>query len=90
MSLHTLHRQERPRPLVAKLLHFQDRATILRAARRAVHFMVGNRKVLIFQDYALAVQRHRASSAGVKRKLQEMGLKCALLFPSKIKIILDN
>ena len=75
-----------PRPIVARLLHFRDRDTILQKAQTLEQITV-NSKVMLFPDFTAAVQQQRASFLTVKRKLREMGVKYALMFPAKLKII---
>ena len=41
---------------------------------------------MIFPDYTAAVQQQRSSFTAVKRKLRELKLKYALLFPDKLRV----
>lgn len=76
-----------PRPMLAKFLHFQDRDAVIRAARKVSPLQVENSHVMIFPDYARAVQQQRASFLGVKRRLRDNNIQYSLLFPAQLKII---
>ena len=78
------------RPLLAKLLHYKDRDIILQEARRLGSIKLNNYPVMLFPDYTAAIQQQRASFLGVKRKLRELQYKYALLFPARLKIMLDG
>ncbi|KAJ1139071.1 hypothetical protein NDU88_005448 [Pleurodeles waltl] len=79
-----------PRPIVAKLLHYRDRDLLLQKAHEAGPFQVEGGRATLFPDFAVAVQSQQATFLGVKRALREEGLRYSLLFPSKLKIILDG
>ena len=78
------------RAIVAKLLHYQDRDTILQKARTNGPYAVGNVKVSIFPDYTFNVQKQRASFLAVKKELRNEGIQYALMFPAKLKIMVDG
>lgn len=79
-----------PRPVIARLLHFKDRDVILQQARTLGPFQVENLKVSIYPDYTLEVQRHRSSFLEVKKALRKEGIQYSLLFPARLKLILDG
>ncbi|KAJ1138494.1 hypothetical protein NDU88_004877 [Pleurodeles waltl] len=79
-----------PRPIVAKLLHYRDCNLLLQTAREKGPFQVVGSRATFFPDFTLAVQARRATSLEVKWALREEGLRYSLLFPSKLKIILDG
>ncbi|XP_069075335.1 dendritic cell-specific transmembrane protein [Pleurodeles waltl] len=74
-----------PRVVVAKLLHYRDRDTLLQRAREAVPFNVANGEVTLFPDFTLDVQTKRASFLAVKRVLREEGIQYSLLFQAKLR-----
>ena len=76
--------------MVMKLLHFRDRDSILQAARLAESLEIEGNRVMLFPDYTIAVQQQRATFVNVKHKLRDLGLKYALLFPARLRVILDN
>ncbi|KAJ1100542.1 hypothetical protein NDU88_005624 [Pleurodeles waltl] len=53
-------------------------------------FQVDGGIATFFPDFTLAVQNRRATILEVKRALREEGLRYSLLFPSKLKVILDG
>ncbi|KAJ1134972.1 hypothetical protein NDU88_001418 [Pleurodeles waltl] len=79
-----------PRPVVAKLLHYRDQDIMLQRARDVGPFTLENGKVDMFPDYTAAVQSKRFSYLSVKKALWEEGIRYALLFPSKLKIMGDD
>ena len=78
------------RAVVAKLLHYRDRDTILQKAREHGPYSVNNAKVSMFPDYTLNVQRRRFSFMAVKRELREAGIQYSLMFPARLKVMLDG
>ena len=79
-----------PRPVLARLLNFRDRYLKLQKSRQLVTLEVENSKVMIFPDFTAAVSQQRATFLMVKRKMRELGLKYALLFPAKLKVMTDD
>ncbi|KAJ1142590.1 hypothetical protein NDU88_008904, partial [Pleurodeles waltl] len=53
-------------------------------------FQVEGGNTTFFPDFTLAFQTQRATFLEVKRSLREEGLRYSLLFPSKLKVILDG
>ncbi|KAJ1187423.1 hypothetical protein NDU88_004199 [Pleurodeles waltl] len=53
-------------------------------------FQVEGLRATFFPDFTLAVQARRATFLEMKQALREEGLRYSLLFPSKLKIILDG
>lgn len=47
-----------PRPLIARILDYKDRDTILRMARDKAPILFENRTVSLYPDFTLAVQKH--------------------------------
>ena len=76
-----------PRPVLARLLNFRDRDLILQCARKLKTLEVENSKIMIFPDFTAAVQQQRATFIMVKRKMRELELKYALMFPAKLKVM---
>ena len=79
-----------PRVVIAKILHFRDRDLILRMARKHGPYTIENSKVSIFPDYTLSVQKQQASFLAVKRELRNAGIQYALLFPARLRLMLDG
>ena len=76
-----------PRPMIARVLNYKDRDTILRKARELVTIHYDNHKIMLFPDYTPQVQKARKTYEAVKIKLRAMGLQYMLMFPAKLKVI---
>ena len=75
-----------PRTIIAKLLHYRDRDTILQAARVAPAVKLNNATIRFFPDFTLQVQQARRGFLEVKAALRKEGLKYAMLFPAKLRV----
>lgn len=80
----------RPKTVLAKLLHYKDRDSILQQSRTKGPYTLDNNKVLMFPYFTAVVQAQRVSFIDVKKALQEAGLKFSVIFPAKLRIILDD
>ena len=80
-------RRAPPRAIIARILNFRDRDTILRAARKVQELRLQNSRIMIFPDYSRAVQSRRRSFEEVKQKLRTMNIQYMLLFPARLKVI---
>ncbi|KAJ1188198.1 hypothetical protein NDU88_004961 [Pleurodeles waltl] len=67
-----------------------DRDLLLQKAREDGPFGVENSRVSMYPDYTAAVQARRASYTEVKKALWTEGIRYALLFPPKLKIMWDG
>lgn len=76
-----------PRTMIARILHYKDRDTLLRAARDKAPIRFENKTISLYPDDTPTVQKARASFLGVKKNLRSRNLKYALLFPAKLKVI---
>ena len=45
---------------------------------------------MLFPDYTAAIQQQRSSFLGIKRKLRELDLKYALLFPARLRVSING
>lgn len=79
-----------PRPLLAKLLHFRDKETVLRTARNMQELKYNGSRVSIFPDYSAATQKQRTAFAAVKRRLRDKQLSYSMLYPAKLRVISDG
>uniref|UniRef100_H3AB63 L1 transposable element RRM domain-containing protein n=1 Tax=Latimeria chalumnae TaxID=7897 RepID=H3AB63_LATCH len=81
---------QHPRPIIARLLHFQDRERILRLAREAGELYWRGGKIMIFPDMSreLAAQRKRFTPA--RRRCMELGLRYALQYPAVLRVTVDG
>lgn len=79
-----------PRPIIAKLLNYRDRDTILKAAREKGELRYENSVLSIFPDFSVAVQKSRKSFDATKKILRAKQIKYAMMYPAKLKIIHAN
>ncbi|KAJ1137204.1 hypothetical protein NDU88_003617 [Pleurodeles waltl] len=77
------------RSMVARVLKYRDRDTLLRVAREADLIMMDNVRVSLYPDYTLAVQRQRASFQALNKRLRAEGISYPLLFLARL-CITDN
>uniref|UniRef100_H3B679 L1 transposable element RRM domain-containing protein n=1 Tax=Latimeria chalumnae TaxID=7897 RepID=H3B679_LATCH len=79
-----------PRPIIARLLRFQDRERILRLVREAGELYWWGGKIMIFPDISreLAAQRKRFTPA--RRRCMELGLQYALQYPAVLRVTVDG
>lgn len=73
-----------PRTFIAKILNFKHRDAALKLAREKGNIPFGNVKVAVFPDFSAEVQRRRQGFMEAKRKLRDIHLKYAMLFPAKL------
>ncbi|XP_078502636.1 carnosine synthase 1-like [Lissotriton helveticus] len=73
----------RRRPVIAKLLNYHDRDTILRQARAKESLMCDNQKIMIFPDNTRLVQQQRQSFTAAKACLRDLKLPYALMYQSR-------
>lgn len=78
----------RPRPVIIKLLNYSDKMKkILAAYRKQDNFTCQQIKLLIFQDFSALVAAKRRTFAPVCKMLLESGCKFSLLYPAKLRVI---
>ncbi|KAJ1142310.1 hypothetical protein NDU88_008636 [Pleurodeles waltl] len=73
-------------PVIARILNYRDRDVALQVARELDPIIIDNARISLYPDYALAVQKRRASYQIIKQRLRKMEIKYALLFPAKLCI----
>ena len=76
-----------PRPLIARFLNFRDRDLILQTFRTKGPILFNGQRIAAYPDFTAEVQRRRSSYAAIKASLRDMGLKYALLFPAKLRVV---
>ena len=79
-----------PRPMLAKLLHYRDRETVLRQARERANIQHNGTRVSFYPDFSAEVQRRRAKFFDVKRRLRQLQLSYAMLYPAKLRVIVEG
>ena len=76
-----------PRPLIARLLNFRDRDLILQLFRTKGTMTYEGHTISAYPDFTTEVQRKRSSYAAVKVSLRKAGLKYALNFPARLRVV---
>ena len=82
--------RSRPRPILIKLLHFQDKLKILRLARGKKDLSFNGSRIFIFPDYSANLTRKRKAFDTIKRKLKDMGLEYSLRYPRTLSVTVDG
>ncbi|KAK7933618.1 hypothetical protein WMY93_004514 [Mugilogobius chulae] len=75
-----------PRPLVVKFLRLQDKIKTLRLARQKGTLMLENTRIHFFPDFSAEVLNQRRAFDPIKKKLQEMNVQYALLYPAVLRV----
>jgi len=63
---------------------------VLRAARERERVEWRGKQVSFFQDLSQDVIQRRKKFDGVKRQLQEKGLRYTMLYPAVLRVVADN
>lgn len=61
--------------------------SLLEAARRNTDINIGGKKVYFFQDFSIGVQKRRAETSEIRKRLREAGFRYAFMYPATIKVI---
>ena len=77
-----------PRPILIKLLNFQDKVKILCLAREKGELV--SQGVYIYPDFSADLMKKRRSFDPVKRSLRELNLKYSLRYPSTLSVIVNG
>ena len=76
-----------PRPFLFKFLHYRDRdATLYNARINPAALKVDNTKVSLFPDFSAELQKKRSKFLDVKRRLRDLDLKYAMLYPARLRV----
>ncbi|KAJ1138709.1 hypothetical protein NDU88_005090 [Pleurodeles waltl] len=76
--------------MIAHILNYKDRDSILRAARDTDTARIENQKISIYPDYTNREQVARKAFLEAKAKLHSMGLRYMLLYTARLKVILEG
>ncbi len=79
-----------PRPIMIKLLYFQDKVKILRLAREEKKMEYNRSHIHIYPDFSSDLMRKCWSFDPVKRKLRDLNLKYSLLYPCTLCVTVDG
>lgn len=77
---------DRPRPVIAKYLHWAVKEKILRAFRQNRDIQIGGNKILIFQDFSALVTQKRKAFAPVCQVLAQRNIRFQLIYPARLKM----
>lgn len=88
----TVRRDDNPKPrtILVKLLHFEDKVKILRLVRERKQLHYNGNQILIFPDYSAELLKRRISFNPVKKKLRELNLKFSLRYPSRLFVWIEG
>lgn len=75
----------RPRPFIVKLHHFQTKELILRLARQRGPLSYNGSKFHIFPDYSPDVNKRRAAFSESKKKLHAAKIQFGLYYPATLQ-----
>ena len=78
------------RPIIARLLNFRDRDTVLRLARESGGLRYHNSAISIYPDFTMAVQDARRKYTDARVALRKLGIRYGMLYPAKLLIDVDG
>lgn len=81
---------ERPRPVLIRLHRFQIKERLIREARKRGKLEYRGQQIRIYEDYPAEVIAQRAVYREVMTELYNRGLKPALLYPARLRIVLQS
>ena len=84
------HGSPNPRPILIKLLHFQDKLKILRLAREKKDLTLDGSRIFIYPDYSADLTRKRKAFVTVKRRLRELGHEYSLRYPCTLSVVVEG
>nr|XP_014347658.1 PREDICTED: uncharacterized protein LOC106704657 [Latimeria chalumnae] len=77
---------QRPRPIIARFLRFQDRERILRLAREAGELRWRGRSIMIFPDMSRELAVQRKLFMPERHCCMALGLRYALQYPATLRV----
>lgn len=80
----------RDRHLLVRFLRFGDREAVLRAAREKERVEWQGKRISFFQDLSQDVIQRRKKFDGVKKRLQEKGLRYTMAYPAILRVVVEN
>uniref|UniRef100_H3BDL9 L1 transposable element RRM domain-containing protein n=1 Tax=Latimeria chalumnae TaxID=7897 RepID=H3BDL9_LATCH len=81
---------QRPRPIIARLLRFQDRERTLRLAREAGELYWWGGKIMIFPDMSRELAAQRKLFTPAQRRCMELGICYALQYPAMLRVTVNG
>lgn len=61
-----------PRPMLARLLNYRDRESVLRLAREKRNIQYNGTRISFYPDFSAAVQKNRSRFSEIKKRLQKL------------------
>ncbi|KAK6491730.1 hypothetical protein HHUSO_G3877 [Huso huso] len=81
---------ERPRPLIVRLLRFQDRQKILDLARSQLPKKMLGKLISIYPDFSAELQAKRRKYTPIRKLLREKNVRYGLIYPATLKVTYGN
>lgn len=82
--------RDKPRPILIKLLNFQDKVRILRLAREKKQLEFQGSRIFIYPDFSAELTKKRRSFDSVKRKLRNLNMNYFIRYPSTLCVTVDG
>lgn len=79
-----------PRPILIKLLNFQDKVRILPLARKKKKLVFKGTRIYIYPDFSAELTQKCRCFEIVKRRLHELNFKYSLWYPCTLSVIVDG
>ena len=76
-----------PRPLLLKLLNYNDKVTLLQKAREKGEIYYRGSRISLYPDFSPELSKRRAEFTPVKRNLLKSNITYALLYPARLRIM---
>ena len=83
-------RSHHPRPILIKLLNFQDKMKIMRLAREKESLSWKGTTISVYPDFSPGLVKKRREFDNVKKKLRAANLKYSLQYPSTLRVIVEG
>ncbi|XP_013860134.1 uncharacterized protein LOC106515067 [Austrofundulus limnaeus] len=80
----------RPRAMIARIHYFHVKEMILRLARQQFPLRHKDKSIYIFPDYPAEVIRQRQAFDSVKKRLQDAGARCGVLYPARLRVTIGS
>lgn len=76
--------------MLVRFMRFGARETVLQAAREKECMEGRGKRISFFQDLSQDVIQKHKKFDGVKKKLQEKGLRYTMVYPAVLRVVADN
>uniref|UniRef100_H3ABH4 L1 transposable element RRM domain-containing protein n=1 Tax=Latimeria chalumnae TaxID=7897 RepID=H3ABH4_LATCH len=81
---------QHPRPIITRLLRFQDRERILRLAREAGELYWWGGKIMIFPDMSRELAAQRKLFTPARHRCMELWIRYALQYPAVLRVTVNG